>query len=150
MITVFYVSDDAPRDARSALRMYENEGTTVADTVFDAVEKGYYRPMAEVECDSVEQAWTLMQNGVRTSSWTLDPPAGLTPLAGPMVIRGKTYGNRSADLGDVFVLDGKAFVCMAVGFAEVPGLSMIAVKTTYPEDFTGEKKPTRPTLIRKM
>jgi hypothetical protein len=129
MITVFYVSYDAPREVRSALGGLGRGDTNISEVVRDAVRQGHYLPVAEIEGDNIEHAWTMMQNGVMTESWTMAPPKGLRPLAAPLVENGKTYGHRSADLGDVFVVDGKAFVCLPVGFGEVPGLTTMVMLT---------------------
>ncbi len=58
-----------------------------------------------------------MQNGgPATVSWLLEPPDGLCPLVPPHVLDGVEYGWRSADLGDVFAVDGRIEVCADIGF----------------------------------
>jgi hypothetical protein len=81
--------------------------------------EGKYVAVAEFDGNDLDEAYKLTQNGVVTDSWTLAPPAGLTPLVEPIEHDGRKYGHRSSSMGDVFVLDGEMFVVDTVGFTEI-------------------------------
>ena len=91
-----------------------------AETVLVAFEVGDMELMAEVEGDDPEHAYKLMQNGVVTDSWMMNPPDGLKVLSPPVVHLGRLYGRRSMNVGDVVLTnDGRRFFCAAIGFEEL-------------------------------
>jgi hypothetical protein len=98
MITVKYLKSDS--DALN-LALSDRMGAEILD--FIAEDK--YKDMARIDTDDFEVAYAKMQNGVESPSWTLEPPAGLTPLAPPVLQDGRTLGNRSSMIGDLYVRD---------------------------------------------
>jgi hypothetical protein len=101
-----------------------NEKTT--DIVKAVLAINGYTNVAEFEYDdkvsiedNLENAYRVLQNGIVSDSWLLDPPDGLTPLVSAHVHDGNLYGWRSAMKGDLFSVDGKAYVVANIGFTEV-------------------------------
>ena len=92
------------RQARMAAAMLE-EGTG-------------YTLVATVEGSDLERAYRLTNN--IDSSWSLSPAPGVTVLGTLPVHGGKTYGYRSSMVGDVFQVDGPAFVVTSFGFEPLP------------------------------
>lgn len=80
----------------------------------ELIERGAYEKVAEVD-GSPEDAFRLMQNGVVTDSWTLEPPEGLTVCLPPREGR----GHRSMSVGDIVVEDGEVSICAPFGFEAV-------------------------------
>lgn len=119
-IIVFYATDGV---ASNLWSLYDKDELTKA--VKEYMAEGRYTAVAAVECSGtnpkteLERAYGMMQNGVVTDSWLLEPPEGLTPLVPPIVASGISYGWRSACMGDVFILNGKIYTVASSGFALV-------------------------------
>lgn len=80
-----------------------------------------YELVATSDVDDVEEVYKATQNGVVSDSWSLDPPAIISPTdpnyhAGS---DGKRYGRRSTSMGDIIVKDGKVLLCATFGFQEI-------------------------------
>jgi len=86
----------------------------------EARASGAYTPVLEIESDNLDRAFEIMQNGVVTDSWLLEPVEGTKPLVEPIKHCGKKYGWRSACVGDIFELNGTDYLCVAVGFEKLP------------------------------
>lgn len=123
-IIVFYATDGV---ASNLWSLYDKDELTKA--VKEYMAEGRYTAVAAVECSGtnpkteLERAYGMMQNGVVTDSWLLEPPEGLTSLVPPIVDRPESlcisYGWRSACMGDVFILNGKIYTVASSGFALV-------------------------------
>jgi hypothetical protein len=124
-IVVSYVKQDIDNELRYTVSAsYDNDKMNATVRKIQAVD-GYMK-VAEYEyddrkdvLDNLEDAYRVMQNGVVTDSWTLEPPDGLTPLVEPHKLDGRDYGHRSASMGDVFSVDGKDYVVASFGFNEI-------------------------------
>lgn len=115
MITVKYIDDE--RHAKIDQRLYMaikigGDANVASQLQLD----GYYIPVLKIDSDDLEYAFTVMQNGVKTPSWLLEPLAGMRPLVKPIIEQGSTYGWRSACVGDIFNLNGVDYICGNVGF----------------------------------
>lgn len=114
MITVRYLNDDAHETHLRLFADLKISGTPAAAR--EAMGFDLYRPVCVIETDDLEEAFALMQNGVRTESWTLEPLPGMWVLVTPHVRDGERYGWRSACIGDVFERNGEFYVCARIGF----------------------------------
>lgn len=105
------------------VKFFEDLNTEVMlgsmDVIRAVYQKGGYRDMAQVDTSDLEVAYASLQNGVRSDSWTLLPPDGVTPLQDPLNHNGRKVGHRSAMVGDIFDLDGTLYVCCATGFTRL-------------------------------
>lgn len=111
MIRVYYVSETLPDRDRAAVML--GGDPAIVRRLFAA---GSYRPVCELDTDDLEEAWKILQNGIVTPSWVLEPPAGVRPLVEPYVANGRRYGWRSSCVGDVYEIDGVPHVVASIGF----------------------------------
>jgi hypothetical protein len=124
-IIISYFNDEISRELRWSL-MSPLAGEKTVDAVKAVQAINGYTQVAEFEYDdkvtledNLENAYRVLQNGIVSDSWLLDPPDGLTPLVSAHVHDGNLYGWRSAMKGDLFSVDGKAYVVANIGFTEV-------------------------------
>ena len=83
--------------------------------------RGGYHEVATVVTDDIEVALRLTQNGIASPSWSRQPPPGVIPTPpGHVLIRGREYGFKSTEVGDLMVRDGRTYVVDTFGFAEIP------------------------------
>ena len=128
MITVSFIKYEVNGDDRWRLRQAAKYllraagANVVAEIVNEFKAKDYYVDVAKLDCDDLEFAWLIMQNGTMSDSWVFEPRrAEITPLVKPFEQDGKKVGWRSADIGDLFIFDdGRCFVCADYGFIELP------------------------------
>ena len=113
------MKDDADIELRAKVSFPSPDNAPVLEAARTLLEQGGYEAVAEVEGDDPELAWALTQNGLRTPSWTLQPPEGLTPLLGPVIHEGKSYGRRSSMVGDIVRVDGADWIAVTVGFEKL-------------------------------
>jgi hypothetical protein len=120
-VTVFFLeidADEASSQAFLTFHLRENLAER-AELVASLLRQGRYRKMAEVS-GTAEDAFVLMQNGVRTDSWTLSPPPGVQVLVEAREHEGKRYGHRSMSVGDIVVdQDGRVLLCATLGFDDI-------------------------------
>lgn len=84
-----------------------------------------YRPVAQVDTDNIEAAWSLTQNAFL--SWSMGGSDIITLLADLPVVDGETYGLRSTDVGDLIMDgDGNFHLVTPVGFKPVPNPFTVA------------------------
>ena len=115
MFTVHYL-----REGVDNFRFRFGSDETKAEQVREMFNLGAYLPVAHVDCTSEETAYKLLQNGVVTDSWVLNPPANVKPLVAPHMHNGEAYGWRSMDIGDVLeTADGKLHMVDRFGFLEI-------------------------------
>jgi hypothetical protein len=124
-IIVYFAPYDLDRDTRYDLTGHD-AGRLVA-AAKKLCEQHAYVPVAAVPHDtrvgvefSLDYAYRMMQNGVFSDSWTLEPPHGLKPLLDPIEVDGVgAYGHRSAMMGDLFEIGGQRYVVAAIGFLKL-------------------------------
>lgn len=116
MIEVHFIAYDAEKKI-GADRRPDLMVMPTAERVQAAWDAGAYVLTARVDTDNLEAAWRKTNNV--DSSWSLDPNPGVTVIADLPHRAGRSYGHRSAMVGDVFVRDGEAFYVAAFGFEPV-------------------------------
>lgn len=115
MITVFHYTDQAACDNTSL--SWNPDAHTVARLF---CQPGNYEVMARLDTDDLERAFALMQNGVHTDSWCLDPTPEIHPVASPIVTNtGRKYGHRSTSVGDILRAPHGDYVVLGRGFQEI-------------------------------
>lgn len=120
-VTVFFLEIEADEASSQAFMTFHLGGHLAerAELAASLLQQGRYRKMAEVS-GTAEDAFVLMQNGVRSDSWTLSPPPGLQVLVEPREHDGKRYGHRSMSVGDLIVdQDGRVLLCAPLGFDDI-------------------------------
>jgi hypothetical protein len=122
MIEVFHLRHDLTREQRLSVTICFDEDD-VGEARHDAAVTalwlaGGYEKVATVDTDDLEVAWALTNN-VHTS-WSMEPDAKVTVTALLPVINGQTYGRKSSEVGDVFVLNGVRHVVASIGFRKLP------------------------------
>ena len=116
MIFVYHLTDTA---ALEMGRIPFQDGKALVRHAAGLLEYGTgYELVATVEGSDLERAYWLTNN--IDSSWSLSPAPGVTVLGTLPVRGGKTYGYRSSMVGDVFQVDGPAFVVASFGFEPLP------------------------------
>lgn len=98
---VTWVQDDASHDA-AVLALWNATG---------------YQQVAVVDTDDLEVAWALTNN-IHTS-WSMEPDRRVRVTAPLPVIDGETYGHKSSEVGDVFVLNGARHIAASCGFRKL-------------------------------
>lgn len=125
-ITVFYLKNE-PKNGRHdpvwmaiTIPTLGDEETAKRDAAaLAAFDNGKYDAVAKSTSDDYEDIWTSLQNGVRSPSWSVQPPPGIEPLGDTHeVINGQKYGNRSSSVGDIFRNDqtGELHIVASFGF----------------------------------
>lgn len=114
MIAIYYPEKAADKDRFDLMRSADPH---LAKMVWS---EGKYIKVATFHGADLELAYKTMQNGVVTDSWVLNPGPSLTPEVEPISGEGFVYGWRSSSMGDIYEIDGKRFICAAVGFEPVP------------------------------
>ncbi len=83
---------------------------------------GKYEAVAKSTLTDLEEIWTSLQNGIRSPSWSMEPPAGIEPLGQTFTEhKGQKYGNRSSSVGDIFRNDetGEMHIVASFGFDRI-------------------------------
>lgn len=125
MITVLHLTTAAAPEERFRLQFPVGEDepgeTPVAVARRLLATPGRYEVVARAEggVDRLDAVWSATQN--LDDSWSRSPPPGIVP-AGDGIKRasGGEFGQRSSDIGDVFVVDGTSFHAVAtLGFVHL-------------------------------
>lgn len=106
MVTVYYLKD----------KFYSEGVFAKQEQLRKLYADGAYEKVADVATNDLEEAWKMLQNGVVTDSWVLNPPFIVKPLVKPHLCEGKLYGWRSASMGDVFHKEDGLFYVEMIGF----------------------------------
>lgn len=114
MIKIYYPMERIAREDR--LRVMMDGDPMTAKSLWKT---GQYEHVATYDGDVLDAAYKIMQNGVVTPSWGLEPPRTLNPIKGTVHTDGKEWGNRSAMVGDIFERGDQVFVCSLVGFTRL-------------------------------
>jgi hypothetical protein len=125
MIEVYHMTDDWTPDQRWQAS-YSVGADAFVQVMFVAQR---YRLVAEVDTADLETAWHLTNN--IDSSWSLDWDGRVTVKVPLPVIDGKTYGLKSSEVGDIFVVDRKAvYRCAPIGFSLIHRFGLRRPKAT--------------------
>lgn len=109
-ITVFYLKNE-PKDGRHDPVWMAITMPTLGDeekakrdaAALAAFDSGHYEAVARASSSDYEDVWTSLQNGIRSPSWSVQPPPGITPIGDAYTLhKGQKYGNRSSSVGDIF------------------------------------------------
>src|SRR3546814_458539 len=120
VITLMHMKSDLDPDQRWNLSGFS--GTPRSEVARAALDADSYVAVAEIDSDSLDDAYMLTQNGLVSDSWSRMPPKGVTPLGGGIIrAGGRELGYKSTEVGDVMLLNGKAYVVDTLGFAEIEG-----------------------------
>jgi hypothetical protein len=121
MIRVYHLHDNAPEAlARDATWIRGPEHLHAIRELWNA---GHYVEVAHALTTNLNQAYTLTQNGVLSSSWCIDPANGLTPLTAGITQGDRVCGLRSSMVGDIMQKsDGTLWAVANIGFVQVEGL----------------------------
>ena len=130
-ITVFYLKKIPTQDGRHDPVWMEITMPTLGDAekakrdaaALAAFDNGHYEAVAKSTSDDFEDVWTSLQNGVRSPSWSVQPPPGIEPLGDTYTeYKGQKYGNRSSSVGDIFRNDetGELHIVASFGFDALP------------------------------
>ena len=114
MITVFHYTDQAVE--KNPQISWNPDPHTVARLFCEA---SNYQVMARLDTDDLDRAFALMQNGVHTDSWCLDPTREIHPVAQPIYHNGRRYGHRSTSVGDILRTQFADYVVMGQVFQEI-------------------------------
>lgn len=125
-ITVFYLKNE-PKDGRHdpvwmaiTVPVHGEAETAERDAAaLAAFDNGKYEAVAKATSDDYEDVWEALQNGVRSPSWSVQPPPGIEPLGDTFEVHnGVKYGNRSSSVGDIFRNDqtGDLHIVASFGF----------------------------------
>lgn len=98
-----------------------DEAGEAAGLYLQALEEGLYERVAEAEGDDLERLYAATNNGVMSSSWSRQPPEGVTPAepgyhVGP---DGTKYGLRSTSVGDLVFSEGRILAVDKIGFRDI-------------------------------
>jgi hypothetical protein len=151
-ITLYHLKYDAGRDARDNLQFprLADPPSTRAEVAARLMEEGQYVEVARVTVEvddpeaALEEVWTATQNGVRSPSWSQEPPPGVVPAEPGYVEVSDEFpkrngigletvtrrlGYKSTDIGDVLESeDGRRWTVDSLGFAELPAPPAAAPK----------------------
>jgi hypothetical protein len=125
-ITVFYLKNE-PKDGRHdpvwmAITVPVRGEAETAErdaAALAAFDNGHYEAVAKSTSSDYEDVWTSLQNGIRSPSWSMNPPPGIEPLGETFSVHnGQKYGNRSSSVGDIFRDDatGELHIVASFGF----------------------------------
>jgi hypothetical protein len=89
---------------------YERDLQRCAIAALNAIEGGQYEYVADVVCDNLSQAW-MLTNSIDTPWIEGDSVKHLQ----------KPEGCRSSMIGDIFLMDGVAYVVAPHGFKKLDG-----------------------------
>ena len=131
-ITVFYLKNEPVVDEVTGEKRHDPVWMTITMPTLGETEKnardaaalaafdnGHYEAVAKSTSSDYEDVWTSLQNGVRSPSWSVQPPPGIEPLGDTFeVVNGQKYGNRSSSVGDIFRDDatGELHIVASFGF----------------------------------
>src|SRR3546814_18936869 len=94
-------------------------GTPRSEVARAALDADSYVAVAEIDSDSLDDAYMLTQNGLVSDSWSRLPPKGVTPLGGGIIrAGGLARAYKYTEVVDVRLLNGMAYVVDPCGFAQ--------------------------------